>query len=596
MSLISSTLTFRYIVRNFPADLLSCHSGGGTRGNIRVRSRDGGEQLKPSQEELEYQRQWLGQLKLSHQDFLTKRRKAVAQGVVIAAAKREQFAADASFSDFYAGAFTYLLTQYLWQQTGDEPASRILVNVGRSTRILARERGNLQDPEIETNLSKQNANTPIYFTRLSSQAAEAVVTQVNGDSAELWLGGLDSQTLEAFKKDAIFTVLNPQGGDQGLVKLESRQGLVGRGKLLQTAQPGGQLQPGTLLQERIRSIPSDLTLKIGLDDSLENNTTQQAKQALQAIPRIEPLPLSQQEVQYVFGRMTEAKYQKLQKKTVSNLPAIGSFGLFLSTLDQIIPGSFGSSGEAVSAAVKRLQPKFKSLLAARIVKQMLGNTNTSQINVKATMNIAGSNEILSETFPIRGVQKGTGVSKQPAPIKPINSPGSGVQKLSVGTQIAFQVQNNESRPLYISILVIDAQGEMTVIFPNDWSASEDAALVEAGQKQVIPEIGKDSFKLIIGEPLGISEALIIASTVPLRTSLKALKEIAQSRGVVNRSTPLNLADDADKLLDVTNSLLNDLDTGTRGGINVEGIQLPAGVRGVDTKKLAAMAITFEVVA
>jgi len=193
---------------NVTVVLDSCHSGGGTRGNFRVRSRDGGSILQPSQEELEYQKQWLGRLGLSTQKFIELRRKAVAKGVVIAAAKREQLASDASFSNFYAGAFTYELTQYLWQQTGDEPVTRAIANVGRSTKELARERGNPQDPELEVNFSKENTNASIYFTRSPALSAEAVITQVTGNQVELWLGGLDSQTLEAFDKDAIFTVVD----------------------------------------------------------------------------------------------------------------------------------------------------------------------------------------------------------------------------------------------------------------------------------------------------------------------------------------------------------------------------------------------------
>ncbi len=72
-----------------------------------------------------------------------------------------------------------------------------------------------------------------------------------------------------------------------------------------------------------------------------------------------------------------------------------------------------------------------------------------------------------------------------------------------------------------------------------------------------------------------------------------MKTIAKSRGIQNRSVPIEIADE---LLDVTNYLLDDLDTGVRGDINIEGIALPTGVRGVDTKKLAAMTIAFEVVA
>ncbi|MBD2510065.1 caspase family protein [Nostoc muscorum FACHB-395] len=578
---------------NVTVVLDSCHSGGGTRGNLRVRSRDGGTLLQPSQAELDYQQQWLSKLGLSQQQFIELRRKNVAKGVVIASAKREQYAADAAFDDFYAGAFTYIFTQYLWQQTGNEPVNRAIVNVARNTKYLARKEGNNQDPELETNFSKENTNAPIYFSRFSALPAEAVVTQVNKDQVKLWLGGIDSQSLEAFKKDMILTVLDPQGGERGLVKLGARQGLIADGKLLTTARAEIPIKPGTLLQERIRSIPNNLTLKIGLDKSLDNNITQQATQALQALNRIEPKPLGTVEVQYIFGRMTDAKYQQLQKQRVANLPTVGSFGLFLPSQDQIVSASFGNSKETVSEAVKRLQPKLKSLLAARIVKQMLGNTNTSKIAVTASMNIAGNNELLGETFTIRGaVNKTTGQTNKPAPVQAINSSNSSVAKLPIGTAITFQVQNNESSPLYVSILVIDAQGEMTVIFPNDWSASEDAALVQAKQKQVIPQ-ADDAFKLTIGEPLGISEALIIASTTPLRTSLKVLQKIAQSRGLENHNAPIAVPDE---VLDVTRSLLDDLDAGTRGGINVEGIALPDGVRGIDTKKLAAMAIAFEVVA
>jgi Caspase domain/Domain of unknown function (DUF4384) len=573
---------------NVTVVLDSCHSGGGKRGNFRVRAVEGGEKLLPSREELEYQRQWLGKLGMSPQQFLELRRKSVAKGVVIASAKRDQYAADTSFDDFSAGAFTYLFTQYLWQQPGDESINSAIANVSRSTTIFARQTGNFQEPELEANLNQENTRAPIYFTPTPTISAEGVVTQVKGDDVKLWLGGLDSESLEAFTKNAVFTILDGKGGERGLVKLESRQGLNGQGKLIKSPQ---NIQPGTLLQERIRSIPNDLTLKIGLDDSLGNNT-QEAKQALQNIPRIEAKALGKQEVQYIFGRMTEAKYQEFRKRNVPNVPVVGSFGLFLPGLTQIIPSAFGTNNETVIAAVKRLQPKLKSLLATRIVKQLLGNINSSRINVTASMSIVGSQEILSETFPIRGVNKADLGTNQPASPNPIPSAKSGLQKLPLGTQISFQIQNNESQPLYISIVVIDAQGEMAIIFPNNWSAAEDAALVEGKQKLVIPQSG-DTFKLVIGEPLGISEALIIASTTPLRTALKALKEIAKVRGLQNRSAPIDVTNE---LLDVTTSLLNDLDAGTRGAINVEGVQLPAGVRGIDTKKLAGMAIAFEVVA
>ncbi|MBE9198874.1 MULTISPECIES: caspase family protein [unclassified Nodularia (in: cyanobacteria)] len=570
----------------------SCHSGGGTRGIFRVRSIDGGSLLQPSQGELDEQRQWLGKLGMSPQDFIKKRRENIAKGVVIASARREQYAADFPFGDFSAGAFSYLFTQYLWQRAGNEPVSQAILSVRQSTNSLAWEKGIIQNPEIETNLSQENANAPVYFTPKRTLPAEAVITQVRGNEVDLWLGGLDLGSLEAFTNNPYFIALDPTGGQRGLIKLNSRQGLVGKGTLQTTTRQGGTVQPGTILQERIRSIPDNLTLKIGIDGSLESNTAQQARQALQKLPRIEPKPVGQQELQYIFGRMNTAKYQELQKNGISNLPEVDSFGLFLPSLDQIISNSFGKAKETVTEAVQRLQPKLRSLLAARIVKQMLGNTNSSRINITASMNLADNQKLIGETFTPRGaVKKLTEETNQSVPVSLVNAADSGIPKLPTGTEITFQVENNESRPLYVTILVIDAAGDMDVIFPFDWSAVEGATLIQPSQKRVIP-LANDGFKLTIVEPFGISEALIIASTTPLRTSLQALQKIAESRGLKNTRSPISVNDE---FLGLTNNLLDDLDAGTRGGINVERIPLPAGVRGIDTERLAAMAIAFEVI-
>jgi Caspase domain/Domain of unknown function (DUF4384) len=577
---------------NVTVVLDSCHSGGGKRGNLIVRSHNTLDLLEPSQEELEYQRQWLGRLKLSPQEFIERRRKSVAKGIVIASAKREQLAVDTIFNDFYAGAFTYLFTQYLWQQTGNESLQKTIINVGRSTTLLAYKQGSIQNPEFESNLNTRNVNPSTYFSNFSSPSADAVITKVNNDEVEIWLGGLESQSLEAFNAGAIFTILDAKGGEKGLVKLESRSGLIGRGKILSPS--GLRIEPGTLLQERTRGIPEKLTLKIGIDDiSLDKNIIEQAKQSLQNISHIQPLPLGQEEVQYIFGRMTEVKYQELKKKQILNLPAVDSFGLFLPTLDKIIPNSFGSANETVSASINRLKPKFKSLFASRIVKQMLGNTNTSRVAVTASITIAGNKKVMAETFPIRGLAKiSTSNNIKKPTIKIANSPDSSLPRLPLGTQVAFQIKSYESVPLYISILVIDAAGDMAIIYPNDWSASEGAALLSAEQTLIVPQAGVDEFAIAVSKPLGLAEALIIASTTPLRDSLKALKEIATSRGITTRSP---IAVDNDDLLNITNSLLDDLDRGTRGGLDIKPVELTTGVRGIDTKKLAAMSISFEVI-
>jgi hypothetical protein len=589
-------LMYALNTKNVTVVLDCCYSGATKRGNLVVRSRNGGSKFLPSPAEYEQQSKFLAKTGLSAQEFINKRRKNVAKGIVITAARRDQEALEARSSDFSAGAFTYALTQYLWQQIGDESFSKTFVNVRENTKeiIWHQGGGESQVPEIEQNLS-ENSNASIYHSTLKAVPAEAVVTDINGDEVNLWLGGIPSQSLEGFNEKAVFTAVDANGEGRGQVQISSRQGLIAKGKLVNT--PRNQLQKGTLVQERIRTIPKDLTLKIGLDDSsLDSNTIKQAKQALQTINRIEVLSLGQNEVHYIFGRMTQAKYQALQQKRIPNLPIVGSFGIFSPTLDGIISSSFGNADEPVSSAVERLRPKLKSFLAARIVKDILGNTNTSKISITTSIVVAGSQKLLAETFTTRSSKQNTGVVNPPKPSQKINFSDSGIAKLPVGISIAFQIQNNESVPLHVSILGIDSTGKMDVLFPYD--RSEGAILVAPKQQLSIPrppEPGEKPTTFDISEPLGFAEALIVASTEPLRSFLDVIKTLANTRGIGAQRSPIPDIT-GDEFLDLTNSLLDDLDRGTRGAISNENMQIPPNTRGSDTTKLAVMSIPFEVVA
>ncbi len=545
---------------NVTVVLDSCHSGGGTRGNLRIRSRSGGATLKPDPMELEYQQQWLSKLNLSPADYIRLRRTGVAKGVVIASTKRDQLAADAPFSDFYAGAFTYLMTQYLWQQTATAILGSAIPNIARST---TRASSSNQEPVFEIKPGSNNNKKPLYFTSELTTPAEAVVTKVEGDRAELWLGGINPQNLAAFEKDAVLIAIDRNGKTRGQVKLESREGLIGRGKLLNA------VQPGLLLQEQVRGIPTQLTLKIGLDPSLGNDITQ-AKQLIQAMQRMQALPLQTGEVNYILGRMTESYRRQL---TVSSPPPVGSIGLFYPGLD-LVPDSFSSPTESISDAVTRLQPKLKSLLAARIVKLTL-NPNSSRLNVSVSMTPEGkSNQLIASTFAIRGK----------APAAQSQTSVGDPKKLPLGTSLQFQITNNEPRNLYFSVLVIDAIGEMSVIFPNQWVASAEVMKVAAGQTLIIPEPSKDSFRLVTQEPKGTTEVLIIASSTPLGNALKALQGVASSRG--QSRGPIGLTDPNDLI----SNLLNDIGTSTRSQ------SAPSSPSySIDVSQLAALSITFEVI-
>jgi hypothetical protein len=429
---------------NVTAALDSCYSGGGTRGNFRVRSVPG-EGLKPSPEEIAYQKRWMERLQLSNEELTRRRCAGVAKGVVFASAQRDQEALDANFEGFSAGAFTYLMTQYLWQQTDN--VGNAIAQISRSIKSLSR-----QAP-----LADGNQNQPVYFINKAVPPTDAVITKVEGDKATLWLGGVDKESLEAFQPGATFAIINEKGQASGKLELVSpRSGLRGEAKLVEKG-AAASLQPGMLLQEASRIIPASLKLSIGLDPSLAGETNT-AKQALLSINRLEAIPAQRGNVpypgwvQYIFSRMTAPYQRKLQQQQVANLPATDSIGLFTEGLEPV-PESFGEPGETVTKAVERLESKLKALLAARILKMTL-NANASELDVEASMNLVEQpNQPLARTSTGRARNNRRELGQ------------SYSKKLPLNQLFQFRVTNRENSALYFTTLLIDSTGGLVVVFP-----------------------------------------------------------------------------------------------------------------------------------
>jgi hypothetical protein len=289
------------------------------------------------------------------------------------------------------------------------------------------------------------------------------------------------------------------------------------------------------------------------------------------------VPLSKQEVQYILGRITKSYYQQLQKLNVKNLPEVGSIALF-SPAQDLIPGSAGKPEEKITDAVKRLKTKLKSLLAARIVKLTL-NTTSSKLAVSAAMQKVDGSQIVAESFTVRG-----GANKIPTRTRGTTPQTSNAQKMQPGTEVQFLVANNEPRDLYISVLLISADGELAVLSPLP--GHEDVAIIAAKQEILIPD-RQDKYRFKIGKDPGIAEVLVIASTTPLTRAIELLRNLA-AENPERRGIPVNLDKEPTEAIA---SLLDDLDEGSRGS---ETIIIP-GIRQIDTRQMAALSITFEVV-
>ena len=282
---------------NVTAILDSCYSGGGTRGNFRVRSVSGeGLQLNP--EEIAYQQSWMEKLKLTPEQLTRRRCAAVAKGVVFASAQPNQEALDADLGDFAAGAFTYLMTQYLWQQT--DTVNGAIAEISRAIKSIS----------SQIPLADGRLNQPIYFFTTNIPAIDAVIIEVVDNKAILWLGGVEKESLEAFQTGATFTIIDRRGEALGKVELISeRQGLIAEAKLIENSGIST-LKSGMWLQESSRVIPANLKLYLGLDASLKADLNL-AQQQLSSINRVEVVPQQSGNnpypggVQYIFSRMTE---------------------------------------------------------------------------------------------------------------------------------------------------------------------------------------------------------------------------------------------------------------------------------------------------
>jgi hypothetical protein len=552
---------------NVTAVLDSCFSGGGTRGNFRVRSIPG-DGLSFNPEEIAYQKRWMEQLQLSPEELARRRCAGVAKGVVFASAQRDQEALDANLGDFSAGAFTYLMTQYLWQQTdnvgsaiGSAPAERAIAQLTNSMKSIF---GSHQVPLADGDYTKS-----VYFINKPVPPTDAVITKVEGDKATLWLGGVDKESLEAFQPGATFAIVDEKGQTSGTVELVSpRRGLRGEAKLVEKG-ANSSLQPGMLLQETSRVVPADLKLSIGVDRSLEGETNT-AKQELSAINRIEAIPPQPGNVpypggvHYIFSRMTAPYQQKLQQQQVANLPATGSIGLFTEGLE-LVPESFGDPKETVTQAVKRLEPKLKSFLAARIIKMTL-NANSSELDLEASMNLVEQpNKPLARasTGRVRNNRRDSG---QTYP-----------NQLPLKQLFQFQVTNRESSDLYLTTLLIDSTGGLVVIFPYQWPASNESMRLQPNQTLLIGDPKQLQLKAI---EKGTGEALVIASRSPLPRAVKTLASIA--RELKRSQGPMELRNPVEVMGDLLDDLRSD-----RGGLAVE-------VRPMNTSEIATLSISFEV--
>ncbi|NJN04471.1 MAG: DUF4384 domain-containing protein, partial [Leptolyngbyaceae cyanobacterium RM1_1_2] len=484
---------------NFTTILDSCHSGGGVRGNLVYRAIDraAGQARNPSQAERILQEELMEDLGLTETALKELREAGIARGVAMGSARANQLAAEKQHEGFKAGIFTYLLTRYLWQVGETESLESMFVDLARITRAV--DEGGSQDPVYFVQPGTSLDQQPPYLMTPAHSSADAVVREVlDGQTVELWLGGMTPNALRA--KDSIYEALNSnrdviarlqQQGQLNGLKVKA-QCIDEQGNLLDLP---ANLTAGTLLQEEIRGIPTDFSLQVGLHESLGDDS-ETVRRQLERIDRVTPVTIPDSAADVLMGRFDASIQPQLENLGIrdrSDIMALetGSFGLFKEDLTPL-SDTFGAGFESAGEAIARLFSRFRLLLAQQALQSMV-NTNSTGLAIDMAI---GTVERGGVAVVSSGKTRGS-----TAPVIP---------RLTAGENLSLTVTNQESASLFVAVIATEDDGDMYVYHPSDWNAPEIQAELGPGESIEIPK-STDIFELPLSGPSGFFNVLVIAS-------------------------------------------------------------------------------------
>ena len=439
-----------------------------------------------------------------------------SNGVILAAAKPEQIALELSGNSPNAGLFTYDLTQYLWQAC---PSPTIAIAFPHLRHLVASHSSEQQQPAILTSNQKNNSAPLYHTTPEKSRGGAAIVTNlIDERTLEVNLVGLPLEILENYGINSCLSFIEATGGEISL-QILSRQGLKAKAQLLS---PTASLEIGQILQEKLRVFPSQIGLIVGLDSNLTRIERVDATSTFASLPDVAAVVnIGEQTVDCLLSRVGSEE--------------TGNYQL-LSANGSLIIGSLGAANEAIKSGIKRLQSQLETLLACKLW-HLLINQESSGLAVIVTL------ESLDQTY-ISTVQTQ----------KIAGSRGASIPKndliLPVGTEIRYQIENQEEQPLYAMILVLNSDRQPLLYCsrpenPDNFTNSSPLApfVVAAKTKATIPNDRLGHWK--ISQAKGIRENLLILSRHPFPKTLTLLNATQSLKGeatqLLTLTNPLEIA-------------------------------------------------------
>jgi len=505
-------------------------------GNFRLRSRIGRSDWQAPQEIQQIEKQ--------------------AIGTVLRAASGDMLCADAQWSGFSSGAFTYALVQQLWQIT---PATTIHVVMSNLATTLDRQvlhSDNLSIHKqvaamVEVDPVKQKAIATSTFAELLSSpdfgSDGVIINASDRRTADISLAGLPITVLSNYIAGSILQVLPINANlptitnasedsaippkpittsPQTIVQVKSRNGFNAKVEVLNDYSSNQKLETGQTLQEVMRAISHNVKLAIALDAGLSKIERVDATSAFSTLPNMFGVNANEQCADCLFGVQS------------------ASYGLFTVGHTPIL-GSFGSVGESVGVAIKRLQPFLESLLAAKLIRAT-ENQATSHLDVRVTLKAMIGVDERSVTLASKASARANLV-----PLNNIANNTVRTKAITIGDRLECQIENFSDQPLYVRIFCLDPRSKL--LTPNFIATPyANDGVISPAETLTIP-YPKAPMNWSVSAPQGMVDVQVVISRSPLLQVAKTLeasqRQASSLNGLIAVPNPLQVAQ----------SLLEDLD-------------------------------------
>jgi hypothetical protein len=380
---------------------------------------------------------------------------------------------------------------------------------------------------METNGVKSkeiSTNTFASLLPIPDFGADGVVTNISNDrlnndrrSADVCLAGLPIDILTNYMAGSILNV-NSNANSNVTVQLKSRNGFNGKVEVLSDRNSNPKLESGQLLQESIRAISRNLKLAIALDVGLSKIERVDATSAFSTLPNMFGVNANEQCADCLFGVQS------------------ASYGLF-TVGHQPILGSFGSVGESVGVAIKRLQCFLESLLAAKLIR-ITENQAASHLNVRATIKAIVGIDERSVTIASKSAARAVRI-----PVNDTINNTVRTKPINIGDRLECQIENFSDQPLYTRIFCLDPRGK--VLTPNFIATPYSNDGVIAPSETLTIPYPKAMMNWGVSAPQGNVDVQVVISRSPLWEIAKVLelsqRQTSSINGLIAIPNPLQVA-------------------------------------------------------